>query len=101
MSHDISSPAPSGVPAPQDDAHEQALKRLKSKRDYEGHLVVYLVVNAFLTLVWWWSGAGYFWPGWVMAGWGIALVIGFWQTFLRHPITEADVQREMRRSGYE
>ena len=80
-------------------AHELALKRVEAKRDFQGHLVVYLVVNAFLILVWWWSGAGYFWPGWVLAGWGIGLVVNAWEAFFRRPIAEADVQQEMRRSG--
>ena len=88
-------PPQGGTPS----AHELALKRVKAKRDFQGHLVVYLVVNAFLVLVWWWSGAGYFWPGWVLAGWGIGLVVNAWEAFFRRPITEADVQQEMRRSG--
>lgn len=90
---------PPSAPTPEQRAHELALKRLKAKRDFQGHLVVYAVVNAFLVLVWWWSGAGYFWPGWVLAGWGIAVVIGFWENFVRRPITEADVEREMRRGN--
>jgi hypothetical protein len=87
------------IPKGLDDAHAIALKRVKAKRDFEGHLVVYVVVNAFLILIWWWSGAGYFWPGWVLAGWGIGLAMNFFEAFVRKPITEADVQREMRRSG--
>ncbi len=90
-----SAPSPGGATT----AHELALKRVKAKRDFEAHLVVYVVVNAFLVLAWWWSGAGYFWPGWVLAGWGIGLVMNGWEAFVRKPITEADVREEMRRSG--
>ncbi len=97
MSHDMQ--PITGVPVPEAIEHDLALKRLKAKREFQGHLVVYVVVNAFLTLVWWWSGGGYFWPGWVMAGWGIGIVIRFYDVFIRRPITEADVQQEMKRGG--
>jgi hypothetical protein len=48
--------------------------------------------------VWLMSGGGYFWPGWVMAGWGILLVLHAWDVFWRRPITEADVDQEVSRS---
>lgn len=99
MSHDMQPIVPTGVPAHGSDERELALKRLKARREFQAHLVVYVVVNAFLVLVWWWTGAGYFWPGWVMAGWGIGIVIRAWDVFIRRPITEEDVQREMKRGG--
>ena len=46
-----------------------AIERLKAKRAFWQNLVSYLVVNAFLVGVWALTGAGYFWPAWVMAGW--------------------------------
>ena len=78
-----------------DEARELAYKRVKAKREFTAHLVVYLVVNAFLVAVWLLSGGGYFWPGWVMAGWGIGLVLNAWDVYGRKPITEADVEAEL------
>ena len=86
-------PAPGREVVPE---RELAFKRVKARRDFQGLLATYLVVNAFLVFVWWWGGAGYFWPGWVLAGWGIGLVLNFWEVYLRRPITEADLEREMR-----
>jgi hypothetical protein len=79
---------------------DAAIKRIKDKRDFKTHAVSYVVVNIFLIGVWAVSGGGYFWPGWVMAGWGIGLVLHGWQTYRRErPITEEDIQREMGDSG--
>ena len=75
---------------------DAAVKRIKDKRDFKTHVVTYVVVNLFLVGVWAISGGGYFWPGWVMAGWGIGLVLHGWQTYRGdRPITEEDIQREM------
>jgi fatty acid desaturase len=75
---------------------DAAIKRIKDKRDFKTHVVSYVVVNLFLVGVWAVSGGGYFWPGWVMAGWGIGLVLHGWQTYRgEKPITEEDIQREM------
>jgi uncharacterized membrane protein YecN with MAPEG domain len=79
-------------------AYEQARKRLQARRDFGANLISYVVINAFLVGVWAMTGAGYFWPVWVMAGWGVGLVLHAWEVFVRRPITEADIEREMRRT---
>ena len=47
--------------------------------------------------IWAATGAGYFWPIWVILGWGIGIVFHAWTVFGQKPITEDDVQREMQR----
>jgi hypothetical protein len=47
---------------------EQAIRAVKRKREFRAHVTIYLIVNAFLIVVWYLSGAGYFWPGWVLGG---------------------------------
>ena len=74
-----------------------ARQRLQVRRDFTGHLVAFVVVNAFLIGIWAMTGAGYFWPAWVIGCWGIGLVLHAWETFLRRPITEADVDTEVGR----
>lgn len=76
---------------------EQALRRIKQKRDFGGHLVAYVVVNAALWTIWAVTGAGYPWPAWISGGWAIGLLLNAWDVYFRSPITEADVQREMQR----
>lgn len=50
---------------------------------YVTHARLYVVVNVFLVLVWVLAGAGYFWPAWVILGWGLALVLHSLATFGR------------------
>jgi hypothetical protein len=76
---------------------EQALARIKKRRDFQTHVVSYVVVNASLWVIWAVTGAGYPWPAWVTGAWGIGLVLNAWDVFLRRPITEADVKREVER----
>jgi hypothetical protein len=100
QTHDMQAAGPDAAPTPMSEEqarHEQALRRVKAKRDLSAHVVVYVVVNAFLIGIWWFNGQGYFWPGWVLAGWGIGLVLNVWDVLLRRPITEQDVERELRR----
>ncbi len=74
-----------------------ARKRLQAQRDFVSHVVAYVVINAFLIGVWAFTGAGYFWPAWILGGWGAGLVMHGWDTFLRRPITDADIDAELER----
>ena len=76
---------------------EQAMLRLRKRRDLQGHLVAYLVINAALWAVWAATGAGYPWPAWVTGLWAIGLLLNAWDVYFRAPITESDVQREIER----
>ena len=73
-----------------------ARDRVRKRRDFVAHVVAYVVINAAIVGIWAITGAGYFWPAWVMIGWGIGLVLNAWDVFFRRPITEADVDREMK-----
>lgn len=79
--------------------YEQARARLMRKRKFRGDLAAYIIVNVFLVGIWAVSGFGDFWPAWVMAVWGLFLVLDAWNVFYRREITEEDVRREMHRTG--
>ena len=55
---------------------EFAKKSLKKKRDFKQYLGVYAGVSVLTTGIWAASGAGYYWPIWVMGPWGAAMLIG-------------------------
>lgn len=77
-----------------DGERAMARKRIEKRRNLQGTLVAYVVINAFLVGVWAMTGRGYFWPAWILAGWGVGLLLGFWD-YLRGPVTDADVDREL------
>ena len=77
--------------------YELARARLMRKRKFRGDAVAYVVINAFLIVLWAATGRGYFWPGWVLAGWGVLLLLDGWDAFYRHDVTEDDIQRELRK----
>lgn len=75
---------------------ERALKRLKKRRDFHGHLLIYGLVNAFLVVIWAvTSGGGFFWPVFPIVGWGIAVVMNAWDVYFSEDFSEEKVAREM------
>jgi len=85
--------------ATEEELRAEAIKAVKRKREFKNHIIAYIIVNAFLVVVWYFSGAGYFWPGWVMGGWGIGVAFNAWDVYGRRhgPIPEAEIQREIDR----
>lgn len=84
----------------EENRREQAIERLKKKRDFKTHLVIYLTVNLLLVGIWAASGTeNFFWPVFVILGWGIGLVANAWDVYGRKPISEDEVRREMDRLG--
>ena len=81
------------------DLRKQAVDRLKKKQDFKVHLLVYLLVNAFLVVIWAVSrdDGDLFWPIFVIVGWGIGVVANAWDVYGRRPITEEQIQREQDR----
>ena len=50
-----------------------AREYVKKLRRFYTDALIYVVVNLGLVLIWAISGGGYFWPIWVIVGWGIGL----------------------------
>ena len=79
---------------------EAAVERVKAKRDFRNHAAIYVIINTMLVVIWALSGAGYFWPIWAIAGWGIGLVFNAWAVYFERPITEDQIRREMERGQH-
>ena len=78
--------------------HEVARVRLVRQSKFRRDVVAYALINAFLVGIWALAGFGYFWPGWVLAGWGVLLLLDGWDAFYRHDVTEEDIQRELHKT---
>jgi fatty acid desaturase len=76
---------------------ELAIKRLKQKNDFKMHLLVYMLVNAMLVVIWATTGAGYFWPIWVIGFWGIGVVLHGYTAYRSEEYTEEQIEHEMKR----
>ena len=59
-----------------DELLKLAKRRVILKKAAQWHVIVFLIVNAFLCVIYYLTTpGGYFWPSWSIAGWGIAVVI--------------------------
>ena len=74
---------------------ELAIKQLKKRRDFRGHVLLYILVNAFLVVIWALTMPGeFFWPVFPMVGWGIFVALNAWDVYGR-PITDEDIEHEV------
>jgi len=77
---------------------EKVVRQLKKRHDFYGHILIYVLVNAFLVVIWAVTDAhGFFWPVFPIGGWGIAVLMNAWDVYWQPEITEEDIQREMGR----
>ena len=72
-----------------------AIKRIDEKRGLRTHLFTYVVVNAMLLVIWYFMGAGFLWPIFPIAIWGMGLVIHAYTVYGGNVYTESEVQNEM------
>jgi len=93
--------APSAAPSDQ----QEAIKRIRAKRAFERHAMVYVAVNLLLIAIWALteSGQAYhrhgadFWPIWPILGWGFWLAVHYWTAFHQKPISDDEIRREMEK----
>jgi len=77
---------------------DRAISRLKKRRDFFAHLLVYVLVNTFLVVVWFMtSDGGFFWPVFFIAAWGIGVVMNAWDVFRYDAFGEQRIRHEMDR----
>jgi 2TM domain len=86
-----------GTPDSEQELRKLAVSRLRKKRDFRTHIVIYVIVNAMLVGIWAVTGAGFFWPIFPILGWGIGVAANAWDVYGRRPITEEEIRREAER----
>jgi hypothetical protein len=76
---------------------DRAIKRLKKRRDFAAHLLVYVLVNSAFVALWVTTSQGFFWPIFLMVFWGIGLVMNAWDVWRGDTFTEKQISHEMDR----
>ena len=81
-----------------DDLRDRALRRLKKRRDFHAHLLVYALVNSSIVAIWaLTSDGGFFWPIFLIAAWGIGVIMNAWDVYRGDESGEGQIRREMDR----
>jgi hypothetical protein len=85
----------------------EAIARLKRKRKFAEDAVAYISVNGVLWVIWTLgdrsSDGSMPWPAWVSAIWGFFLAIDAWRAYgrwpasMHRPISEAEIEQEMKK----
>jgi hypothetical protein len=83
-----------------DEAQDKILWEIARKRaSFKSHLITYLVINAFLWIIWAFIAGGekygYPWPLFAMFGWGIGLVFHYLDAYVFR--TSDPVEREYQK----
>jgi len=79
---------------------EQAIKKLKKKREFWNYLGVWVGVNGLLNAIWWFTTPdAYYWPFWPAVGMAVAIPILWFEAFGpgSRGLSEDRIQAEMRK----
>jgi hypothetical protein len=78
---------------------QYAEKSIKKKREAWQFLFVAVIVNVGVNLLWFFNQPrGYYWPGWVLFGMGLAVISTFYDAFfkpVRLAITDEEIDAEV------
>jgi hypothetical protein len=69
----------------------------KKRVGFRQHLYIYIMVNVFLWLLWYFNGVDHTdharpWPFWTTAGWGIGVLAHFYGAYFDR--TESQIEKE-------
>jgi hypothetical protein len=84
------------TPDEEQELHTRAKKRLKAKRDLKAHVLAYVLINLAFTGIWYLAGGGFFWPIFIIVGWGIGLAFAVYDVVSPEPGPD-EVHAEMER----
>ncbi len=96
----MASPSPDPPITNENDLRAKAIKRINRRRDFQGHVIFFLIVNTGLWLIWATiNGADtdHLWPAWVTGIWLVILVIDAFKVYGERPISDQQISKEMRR----
>jgi adenylate cyclase len=77
--------------------HHAAIERIEAKHGFRRHATLYVAMNLLLIAIWAITSRGYFWPIWPILGWGVGLGAHYWGAFLKRPISDEEIRRELEK----
>jgi uncharacterized protein (DUF486 family) len=82
-----------------DELRKKAKERAKEKIGFYVHFLIYVLVNSFLFVQWYWitGGEGFPWVITTTLGWGIGVVAHFVGVFVIAPRSEKLEEKEYRK----
>jgi len=84
----------------EEEIYEAAKKRVRQKRDFYSHIAAYVIVNAFLVVIWAITSRGYPWFIWPIVGWGVGLIFHAMDIFVFHKgpgAEKEEIEKEMEK----
>src|SRR5262245_16589294 len=76
---------------------ERAVVKLRKKSEFRTHLLAFFVVNGAMVIAWAMTGAGFFWPIFLILAWGVGLIFHARDVYWGDEPTEERIRREMER----
>ncbi len=80
-----------------EDLRREAVRTLQKRRGFYRHALAYVLFNALLIVIWAVGGRGFFWPVFVLVGWGIGLAFNAFDVFAPNRLSEKEIRAEMER----
>ncbi|MGI9544158.1 MAG: 2TM domain-containing protein [Cyclobacteriaceae bacterium] len=84
------------------EAYQNAKKRVEAKFGFKIHFLVYVLVSALLVFINLSGSAENLWAKWPLLGWGIGVFAHWLAVFVfsgRSPITDEMIKKEMEKSA--
>jgi hypothetical protein len=67
----------------EEEIYQKARKRVDELKSFYSHLAVYVIFNVAFVIIWWaTSNGGYPWFVWPACGWGVAVLLHAFGTFV-------------------
>jgi len=83
----------------EEEIREIAMQRVRAKKGFYSHLTAYILVNLMLIAIWYFTGAHYFWPMWVLLFWGIGVIVNGVTVFTRRDLgwEKREIEKEVEK----
>ncbi len=68
----------------------RARRTAEARYGFRWNLAWYVIIDVLLVGVWFYNGHGFFWPAFVIVGWGIGVAANYWVAYRQSDKTWVD-----------